>query len=79
MEPTEIKNGISKIAASIKIEEKLKEIIRNIAQEKKFIINKLPQELDYIQKVRKDFTEFVFQKIQNYNIDFGKPYVKQKV
>jgi len=42
MEPTEIKNGISRIAASIKIEEKLKEIIRNIAEEKKFIIRKLP-------------------------------------
>jgi hypothetical protein len=31
LEPSEIRNGISKIASSIKIEEKLKEIIRGIA------------------------------------------------
>ena len=31
MEPTDIKNGISKIAQSIKIEDKLKEIIREVA------------------------------------------------
>jgi len=42
MEPSEIKNGISKIASSIKIEDKLKEIIRNIARKKKYIVSKLP-------------------------------------
>lgn len=52
MEPAEIKNGISKIAQSIKIEEKLKEIIRSVASEKKYIIPQLPKELDHIAKIR---------------------------
>ena len=38
MEPSDIKSGISKIAQSIKIEEKLKEIIREVAMKKKYII-----------------------------------------
>ena len=78
MEPTDIKNGISKIAQSIKIEEKLKEIIRDVAFKKKYIIPQLPQELDYIQKARKDFTDFVYKKIQDYNLDYGKPFIKKK-
>ncbi len=67
IESSEIQKGIQKIAKSIKIEDKLKELVKGIAHEKKFIISQLPQDLDYIIKCRKEFTQYIYAKIHDFN------------
>ena len=46
--------------------------------QKKYVIARLPQELDYVEKIRRDFTDFNYKKIQDYNLDYGKPFIKKK-